>query len=843
MFGFLKMKNIIKMLSLSLLVKSSLGADATEGDLNIQPDLKAAVSIVPIKPDAQVSLDLNTTIGLFETGHWAAAYKGFKRLCEAGGIIGSSYMTYMEEKGYVDPTVVYGYSVIEAIPEIGKDVSKKYLVASLAFMETEKTEKVKKLATLIVNNNLHAVSLMYRLCQKDKSVFPLLLGAKEFRPVKKKYQSPEDLFKNFVPATAPVTCWNSIDPDYLVYLHNNRGTLPLAQRFTTTELKYFAENYQKKPKNLGKLAQKLAQTKDTKQVAQPLFWAHLAFENGQGNLCGTLAKAFIDLVGVEKVVRKGKMIFAPGEKIHHELGRYYSAHIEKSDLLDAKDVFRLLQHIAADYGNEAFYNPDQRKSFLFDQKAADLGSTASQYDVGVKLRDGKGVEKDPRQALKYFMLAAEQNNTDALFNLGVMHKEGEGVEVDLEKALRYFERAKAKDDDEARRICAFLVSKIGKDLISLKSYADEGNPEAQFHYAVRLYEKLDSCQTLEEQHQQCVLIRHYLEKSAAQDHKLAPYSLAFMLYFGKGGGQDFPRARESYKKAADKGNTEAQHNLAVMMFKGEGGEKDLLGAQKYFQKAANQGRIESIIALQSVKEQLLQDHQEAKQLEILEEEVEIVLPSLPADDADDKESDFLPQKDIAPEKPFYPALENAAADLSLKVEPAQPLDSKETEDLQDQEECARLIKEHEQEVAELRVKSQAQKKAAPLIKQTLTMKRTTYEEMKSPSVGKSQINIKKFQVAHETIEFVKTIFGASIQKMNAFSIHTARKAFADLGCEVSNKKGENSTQLKFFLQGKGVMKFKFHNPHRQGEALYDDLKPYMKRFLESINITPDNLIT
>lgn len=86
---------------------------------------------------------------------------------------------------------------------------------------------------------------------------------------------------------------------------------------------------------------------------------------------------------------------------------------------------------------------------------------------------------------------------------------------------------------------------------------------------------------------------------------------------------------------------------------------------------------------------------------------------------------------------------------------------------------------------------------------------------------------------------------------------SAKKAFADLGCKVENKKGENSTSLYFDLGKERRMKLdyqemnnqadkeektKYHNPHGHGDNnLYNALKPHLKRFLLSINKTPETL--
>lgn len=314
-----------------------------------------------------------------------------------------------------------------------------------------------------------------------------------------------------------------------------------------------------------------------------------------------------------------------------------------------------------------------------------------------------------------------------------------------------------------------------------------------------------------------------------------------MLYFGIGGAQDLPRALKTYKKAADFGLKEAQHSYAVMRFNGEGGEKDPSEAQEYFEKAANQGVIESVIALQWIKEQSSQKNIEEVASINLDEDLEIVLPSL----QEETLSESLPEEEITIEKVDITVSEKPKEAVSSSASGVPKIEIAimgEVNESKDQEETNRLIEKHQQEIVELRKKKLAQKRAADLTKQSLKMKRKDYEETKIPSVKKVQVNTKKSNVRRETLEFVKTIFGIGTQSINTYSVHYARRAFADLGCKVSNKKGENSTKLEFVLDNKWVMKFKFHNPHGQGEDLYDDLKPYMKRFLESINKTPDKLI-
>jgi TPR repeat protein len=825
------MTNFIKTLSLSLLMGSTFITHAMdEMTIHQSQNPKDGSSIILKKENVKREYGLTNTLDLFEARQWKEAYKSFKRMSEAGGIVGSAYMAYMEEKGYVDPSILHDHFVVESIPEVGQDLSRSYLRASLAYMEPEMETKVKQLAPLVINQNAHAVSLMYKLCTKDPSAFSSLLKIKLF----KKYRSTEDLFKNFRSDTKPIICWNCLDPNYFVYLHKNIQTSPVAKLFTLTELQYFAKNYEKKPQLLGKLAHKLATTNDSTQVKQPLFWAHLALENGLGNLCGQLGQSLYDLSRAVKVSSVQHRKFqnrqsttnvplSSEQRNYLELSRHYAYHLQKGDLLNSEKAFQLIAHYGGAYEHGTYGNPDMWKSFLFDQKAADLGSSASQYDVAVKLRDGKRLEKDSRKALHYFKLAAAQNNTDAQFNLAVMYFYGDGIETDIEEAFHYCKLAEGNGDLDAKDLHVKLLSKAKTDLESLKTYANQGNLDAQIKCANWLYEKGNNSQKSQESNGYFSESRHYFDLAAAQNNKHALYNYAFMLYCGIGGVEDLPKARENYKRAADQGMVLAQHNYAVMMYLGEGGDQDSKVAEEYCQKAANQGFIDAIIALKSIKEEVSQ---------VLDEDVEIILPILQTDDEDDS----TPEEVLDPVSFASASQEKSPEEFpSFEIKSIHPLKTKEQEEIQ------LLLEKHQQEISELRTKKQAQKRFAELSKQTLKMKREDYEKSKRFTVKRTQTTTKKSNVAYGTLEFVKTIFGMGDQKINAFSIQAARQAFADLGCEVSNKKGENSTKLKFNLDGGRVMKFKFHNPHGQGNDLYDALKPYMRRFLESINKTPDTL--
>jgi uncharacterized protein len=64
------------------------------------------------------------------------------------------------------------------------------------------------------------------------------------------------------------------------------------------------------------------------------------------------------------------------------------------------------------------------------RRAAENGLTPSQFQMGVLLCTGRGVEADLAEATRWYERAAEGGHKLAMYNLGVMLLKGMGVEPD-----------------------------------------------------------------------------------------------------------------------------------------------------------------------------------------------------------------------------------------------------------------------------------------------------------------------------------------------------------------------------------------------------------------------------
>jgi hypothetical protein len=81
--------------------------------------------------------------------------------------------------------------------------------------------------------------------------------------------------------------------------------------------------------------------------------------------------------------------------------------------------------------------------------AADQNLADAQFQYGVCLSNGRGVERDLMAAAQYYRVAADQNESLALFAYAVCLTDGEGIRMDLIEAAKYFRLAAGFDGQHA----------------------------------------------------------------------------------------------------------------------------------------------------------------------------------------------------------------------------------------------------------------------------------------------------------------------------------------------------------------------------------------------------------
>ena len=94
-----------------------------------------------------------------------------------------------------------------------------------------------------------------------------------------------------------------------------------------------------------------------------------------------------------------------------------------------------ITNIGSSYNQGSFGLPQNRaKALKLFHRAAELGNAASNYNIGVAYRNGRGVERDEKKALHYYELAAMRGNVLARNNLGC----SEAKAGYMDRALRHY---------------------------------------------------------------------------------------------------------------------------------------------------------------------------------------------------------------------------------------------------------------------------------------------------------------------------------------------------------------------------------------------------------------------
>lgn len=74
-----------------------------------------------------------------------------------------------------------------------------------------------------------------------------------------------------------------------------------------------------------------------------------------------------------------------------------------------------------------------------------------QCNLGWAYAEGRGVEKDYREAAKWYLKAAKQNDAAAQSNLGELYEDGQGVAQDYRLAMDYYKRSAEQGNALAKR--------------------------------------------------------------------------------------------------------------------------------------------------------------------------------------------------------------------------------------------------------------------------------------------------------------------------------------------------------------------------------------------------------
>jgi TPR repeat protein len=95
------------------------------------------------------------------------------------------------------------------------------------------------------------------------------------------------------------------------------------------------------------------------------------------------------------------------------------------------------------------------------RSAAEQGVAQAQYSLGLCYESGRGVAKDPAQAIRWFRQAAEQGYDEAEYTLGCCYNGDDGFPKDPSVAVKWWEKAAAQGYADAQ-YCLGLSYSIGE---------------------------------------------------------------------------------------------------------------------------------------------------------------------------------------------------------------------------------------------------------------------------------------------------------------------------------------------------------------------------------------------
>jgi len=187
------------------------------------------------------------------------------------------------------------------------------------------------------------------------------------------------------------------------------------------------------------------------------------------------------------------------------------------------------------------------------RKGAEVGSGLAMTNLGVCYERGRGVERDPAQAADWYRKGAQAGDGGAIINLGLCCARGKGVERDPAQAVHWFRKGTAAGDGLA-------MANLG------------------FCYARGEGVERDPAQAV-----------HWYRKGAEAGDGLAMTNMGVCYERGQGVERDQPQAADWHRKGAEAGNGLAMANLGTCYLVGGGVERDLKQALDWYRRGVEVG--------------------------------------------------------------------------------------------------------------------------------------------------------------------------------------------------------------------------------------------------------------
>ncbi|RIA87323.1 hypothetical protein C1645_878100 [Glomus cerebriforme] len=343
-----------------------------------------------------------------------------------------------------------------------------------------------------------------------------------------------------------------------------------------------------------------------KTLEKAIYWYRKAAENGNYEAQFNLGQYYRYGNGVEKNEKVFEYHKKSADKgyldAQFELGYCYSKGIgTEANKAKAFELFKIAaengravaqKNLGYLYENGKGTDKDLEKAIYWYRKAAENGNYDSQYALGRCYEYGIGVEKNVVKAFEYYNTVAKKGHYIAQNNLGYLYVRSERTEKDLEKAIYWLQKAAENGYKLAYDnlgICYELGIGVNKDKIRAfelyKKSSEKGYINAKFHLGYcyvngigtkinkeKGYELYNEAARVENNEKEIVNdlneVKHWYQKSAEHDNKVALCKLGEIYELGKGVNQNIIRAFDYYKKAAKEGSMDGKYKLGYYYLHG-----------------------------------------------------------------------------------------------------------------------------------------------------------------------------------------------------------------------------------------------------------------------------------
>ena len=119
-------------------------------------------------------------------------------------------------------------------------------------------------------------------------------------------------------------------------------------------------------------------------------------------------------------------------------------------------VSSLLHGETMERADEAYSSGDIDLAIKIWKKYASSNNSKAQNNLGMMLRDGKGIEQNFDEAAKLFILSADSDNQYAQSNLGLMYLDGLGVTQSNSQAAKYFKLSSDQGNASAQTTLGYM---------------------------------------------------------------------------------------------------------------------------------------------------------------------------------------------------------------------------------------------------------------------------------------------------------------------------------------------------------------------------------------------------